>query len=142
MSRVYTVTPAGERVLRRTVIADCWEWQGALDERGYGRIRRGSAKEGNTRVHRAVWEYLVGPIDKELTLDHLCRNTVCVNPDHLEPVSMGVNVLRGYSPSAIHARKTHCHKGHPFDAVNTYVYPSGRRRCMTCFYDSPSRKAK
>lgn len=32
------------------------------------------------------------------------------------------------------ARKTHCPKGHPYDAVNTYRKPCGRRVCKTCSY--------
>jgi len=30
------------------------------------------------------------------------------------------------------ARKTHCKRGHPFDAANTYYAPGGQRRCRTC----------
>jgi WhiB family redox-sensing transcriptional regulator len=29
------------------------------------------------------------------------------------------------------ASKTHCKRGHPFDAENTYYTPDGRRRCRT-----------
>jgi hypothetical protein len=28
-------------------------------------------------------------------MDHLCKNKMCVNPDHLEPVSPAENVRRG-----------------------------------------------
>lgn len=32
-----------------------------------------------------------------------------------------------------HARdRTHCRRGHPFDAANTYVAPDGERQCRTC----------
>jgi WhiB family redox-sensing transcriptional regulator len=30
------------------------------------------------------------------------------------------------------ASKTHCKRGHPFNAANTYYTPDGRRRCRTC----------
>ncbi len=30
------------------------------------------------------------------------------------------------------ASKTHCKRGHPFDAQNTYYAPDGQRRCRTC----------
>src|ERR1700722_13445571 len=56
---------------------ECFVWTGNKIWNGYG------------RVHRK------GPIPKGLTLDHLCRNRVCVNPSHLEPVSMKENFDRG-----------------------------------------------
>lgn len=42
-----------------------------------------------------VYEALVGPIPDGLHLDHLCRNIICVSPDHLEPVTNEENVRRG-----------------------------------------------
>jgi WhiB family transcriptional regulator, redox-sensing transcriptional regulator len=30
------------------------------------------------------------------------------------------------------ASKTHCKRGHPFSAANTYYTPDGKRRCRTC----------
>jgi len=80
-------------------------------------------------AHRIMYTHIVGPIPDGLTLDHLCEVTNCVNPDHLEPVTIGVNVLRSTkNPMAIHARKTACPKGHPY--ANT---KAGRHRyCPTC----------
>lgn len=66
----------------------CWVWQGAKS-RGYGLKWR----DGKSRLaHRVYYEQVHGPAD---TLDHLCRNKACVNPDHLEPCSRGENVRRG-----------------------------------------------
>jgi hypothetical protein len=46
-------------------------------------------------AHRWMYEQKIGPIPKGLVIDHLCRNTRCVNPDHLEPVTRGENTRRG-----------------------------------------------
>lgn len=106
----------------------CWEFVGARDPNGYGRIRHGD----NARLaHRVAYEISVGPIPDGLTLDHLCRNTSCVNPAHLEPVTVGENVLRGTAPSAVAARKTHCKNGHPLSGGNLQMEGS-KRRCKTC----------
>lgn len=69
----------------------CWEWTGASNGR-YGFFRyRGK----NEMAHRAVWMILVGEIPLGYVMDHLCKNQMCVNPDHLEPVSQKTNVRRG-----------------------------------------------
>jgi hypothetical protein len=83
-------------------------------------------------AHRWSYEALVGPIPPGLEIDHLCRVRNCVNPSHLEPVTKAVNILRGESMSARHARQTHCKSGHPFDAENTRMTTDGQRRCRTC----------
>jgi hypothetical protein len=104
---------------------DCWEWTGArLKNGGYGVFWDGRR---NVKAHRWAYEHLVGPIPPALTIDHLCRNTACVRPDHLEPVTNRVNILRGTAPSAQSARKTHCVNGHPFTHHN-----GSQRRCRTC----------
>jgi hypothetical protein len=110
----------------------CWVWNGAPMNTGYGQYR-------NRLAHRLVYELLVGPIPESLTLDHLCRNRICVNPAHLEPVTFKENVLRGESLPARNARKTHCPQGHPYDEENTYVSPRGWRQCRTCIRERMRR---
>jgi len=99
---------------------------------GYGVIKSEPPARRMLRAHRVAWELLRGPIPAGMHLDHLCRNPSCVNPAHLQVVSQRVNNLRGISPPAINARKTHCPAGHPYDAANTYISPEGWRQCMTC----------
>lgn len=120
-----------DRVIRNiTLMPDgCWRWDGSLTPTGYGRIGIGGrlANGGKRiRAHRVTWVWLRGPIPDGLELDHLCRNTRCVNPDHLEPVTHRVNIQRGY------ASETHCRRGHRRTPENTYTHPagSGCRECI------------
>lgn len=111
----------------------CWLWLGALHPTaGYGRIRLAGRGAPTVPAHRVAYELLVGPIPDGLVLDHLCRNRGCVNPAHLEPVTNGENVRRGVSFSTANRRKTHCPKGHPYDAANTYLVRGQWRACRTC----------
>ena len=110
----------------------CWLWIGAIKRNrgGYGQYGRGS------RAHGVAYRALIGPIPAGLVPDHLCRQTCCVNPSHLEPVTIGVNVLRGEGPTAKNARKTHCKNGHELIGENLMEQerPNGKawRRCRQC----------
>ena len=109
----------------------CWEWT-AAKRGGYGVFGLGTRSDGLIRAHRYAYAELVGPIPEGLQLDHLCRNRPCVNPEHLEPVTGRENTLRGESPQAQNARKTHCPRGHAYDLLNTYSGGKGGRQCDIC----------
>lgn len=70
----------------------CWIWTGAPNSHGYAQIKRDGQ---HYRAHRWMYERLVGVVPNGLMLDHLCRNKMCVNPSHLEPVTNAVNTQRG-----------------------------------------------
>src|SRR3990167_11482908 len=70
----------------------CWNWIGTKDSSGYGRFR---FFYKTILAHRFSYELFVGEIPTGLVIDHLCRNTSCVNPAHLEPVSIYENCRRG-----------------------------------------------
>ena len=118
----------------------CLVWCGRHLERGYGRFTIGYA-----RAQAHVWAYrnIVGPIPEGMVLDHLCRNRACVNPFHLEPVSLGENVLRGETRAANNKAKTHCPRGHLYAGQNLYVKPRGHGRtsrvCIICRTETKRR---
>lgn len=109
----------------------CWIWMGCHNVYGYGVIRVPLVRKLRM-AHRIAYELTIGPISTGLTLDHLCRVRECVNPTHLEAVTRGENVLRGESPAAQAARKTHCVNGHPLIEENLYRDGTCVRRCRTC----------
>lgn len=106
---------------------ECWPWLG-FRHFGYGRFKNPTSQQ----VHRYSYELQVGPIPEGMVIDHLCRNKGCVNPAHMEVVTVRENTLRGNGPSAIHAAKTHCIRGHELTDENTYVNSRGWRKCRTC----------
>lgn len=110
----------------------CWEWLGRRDVAGYGKFDPPAELGMSTVAHRIAFVLTKGEPPAGLHLDHLCRNRGCVNPDHLEPVTEAVNLLRGEGWGAKNARKTHCPKGHPYAGDNLFVNSLGRRQCRTC----------
>jgi hypothetical protein len=69
----------------------CLIWQGRPGKNGYGRI---SVNNRVFYVHRVSYETHVGPIPEGLTIDHLCRIRMCIEPTHLEPVTLAENTRR------------------------------------------------
>lgn len=70
----------------------CWVWQLYRDKNGYGRL---SVNEvGTSLAHVVYWVRANGPTPDQRELDHLCRNTGCVRPEHLEPVTHAENLRR------------------------------------------------
>lgn len=69
---------------------DCWNWTGS-GRGGYGTFTERS--KGRTHLaHRMSYELLVDPIPDGMRIDHRCRNTLCVNPEHLRPVTHKQNM--------------------------------------------------
>lgn len=77
-------------------------------------------------------------LPKGRDVDHLCGVTLCVNPAHLEVVTHRTNILRGNSPQAANARKTHCPRGHPYDMLTS----SGGRWCSICTLTAGREKSR
>jgi|ERR1017187_200589 hypothetical protein len=109
----------------------CWTWTASTGGGGspggdYGQFK---AYGKQHYAHRFSYELLVGPIPGGLNIDHLCRNGLCVNPAHLEPVTQRTNLLRGNGTCAWNARKTHCLRGHIFKSA---AMPDKVRVCSEC----------
>lgn len=109
----------------------CWNWLRAASDKGYGNYLIISKGAMQYKAHRVYFQELRAKIPNGLTIDHLCRNTKCVNPNHLEPVSMRENLLRGNGVAGINYRKTHCIHGHKFTPENTRPERNGRS-CRAC----------
>ena len=132
------------RVKSRVIIEDrgyltpCWISTRALQRGGYTKI----GLNGKTLLtHRVSYMAFVGPIGIGLQIDHLCRVRACCNPEHLEPVTCSVNLLRGETLQAEQVRRTHCPRGHEYTVANTYRRrDSAKRECWTCRNDYRVRR--
>jgi hypothetical protein len=67
--------------IKNIPLTDCWEWQGAKNNIGYGMIRYG--KKMRT-VHRLNYElYHDTQVPDDICVYHSCSNYICCNPAHL-----------------------------------------------------------
>lgn len=114
---------------------DCWIWT-ASGVQGYGIFFMNNRK---ILAHRASYELFVAPIPEGMTIDHLCRNRICVNPAHLEAVTLIENIFRGDSIITQNMKKPVCSKGHPFDMIRT-ANNHQWRSCRTCKRESDRQR--
>lgn len=95
-----------QEYLKARVVIDpetgCWNWQGAATKAGYGKCRLGKCIE---YTHRAAHSAFRGPIPRGLHIDHLCGNTRCCNPDHLEAVEQRENNRRAAEKRRVRERE-------------------------------------
>lgn len=108
----------------------CWEWMAG--KRGYAEYGsfRAAARWGlASSPHRFIWEAITKEKLGSNEIDHMCRNTSCVNPNHLQRVPKGWNAKQGLtSPARIRIKKSHCHRGHPRTPNNVNKWGT----CKTC----------
>lgn len=131
--RAYDVQAAVARFWSKVEVrgeAECWPFKGTVLRNGYGQFTvQGKAYE----AHRFSYEISVGPIPKGLTIDHVkargCTLHNCVNPSHLEPVTIQENLRRSDCVSAVNSRKVACPK---CGADYTGIDSRGDRFCRPC----------
>ncbi len=134
----YTIDPEG-----------CWIWHASKSGLPDWEVRYGLFYDGRRLVMAHKWSYetFVGPVPEGLVLDHTCRRSLCVNPEHLEPVTQKANLHRSPTFQALNAAKECCPAGHPYDEKNTRLKKSKgitRRVCRACEaeYDAARRAAR
>lgn len=104
----------------------CLIYQGPKKASGYGYVFSHGERHF---AHRAAWEQVNGPIPAGLTIDHLCRQKLCVNPGHLEPVTPAENTRRQMAAVGLEiARRRRmamsaCKRGHALESAG---------RCLIC----------
>lgn len=74
-----------------------WLWTGARSGAGYGHFWDGSHE---VLAHRCSYELANGAIPEGVYLDHRCRNSLCVNPSHLRPVTNKQNMEHRSGPQS------------------------------------------
>lgn len=128
-----------ERIAFRSVEtpSGCIEWTGtASGGRGPDRYGKITVDGRRVWVHRVAYELHYGMIPADMTVDHLCRNTLCCNPDHLQAVTAAENIRR-----AARARYTgRCPSGHEWNEANTRITRDGGRQCRACGRERERRR--
>lgn len=127
-------TPVAVRFNQKVIqTSTCWNWSGHKNRGGYSVLWF----DGKNRyAHRISYNLFKGKIKKGFCIDHLCRNRECVNPNHLEMVTIKTNVNRGLS------KKTHCKNGHQYTKEFTIKWNGNQRRCAICLHIQGKKKCR
>lgn len=123
--------------IRRTLYVSpsgCWESTLRKNACGYVQVNFSSFKK-QPGLHRYVFQSFFGPVDRELVLDHKCRNRACCNPNHLRVVTKGVNTMENsLSLGAIYKPRMECKNGHEYKPGSFYLRKNARI-CRACRVD-------
>lgn len=130
MANQNTYTTVYDRFIQNVEVDEngCWIWRGTILRSGYAQTR---VLNKGILAHRLSYETYIGPIPKDLVIDHLCRVRACVNPFHLEAVTVSENNRRmmKFRSQSI----THCRNGHNYSEPNNLRFDKkGKRYCGEC----------
>lgn len=106
----------------------CWTWIGSLTKNGYGTI---CINGSNFLAHRVSYTIHKGKAENFKVIDHICRNRLCVNPEHLRMVDHRTNAIENSEKEDLRKRVL-CKAGHEFNEKNTYINKYGGRQCRIC----------
>lgn len=133
----------------KPLLGRCWPEREIRSRNTYGYIQ----KQHDGRLqggHRLAYEALVGHIPDGMTIDHLCRNKECINPQHMEVVTRGENARRANLGNKYLVGKRNgfkglvgdCKHGHPLNKWG-YIDSQNKRRCRLCRrIDKRNQKAR
>ena len=110
------------------MLENCIEWSGARSTAGYGQKRMNGKV---WYVHRLVFIAKYGPIPEGMYICHTCDNPSCINIEHLflgSPKDNAADMVDKGHHYAQQQHKTHCKRGHEFDAVDS----NGKQVCREC----------
>lgn len=109
-------------------LTDCMIWTAGRIMKVHGLFYDGTR---GTTAHRTSHELFKGPIPPTYQVDHLCRNPLCVNPEHLEAVTQQENIRRQWEAN----RKPACPQGH-----TRFRNKNGHRDCLDCHKERESAR--
>lgn len=124
----YNLERLRSRIMDRVKFEDgCWLCSLFINHKGYSTV---GVRRSVFRSHRVMWELDRGPIPDGLTIDHLCKNKSCVNPDHMEIVSVAENTARAQCSSF---GRGYCKRGHDTSLPGSRT---NKGQCIQCRRDA------